>query len=314
MAKPQRNRPTPSSFRSWSRSTFVAISTITFVIVWSLNELGRVRSERERAGGIQVSNESKQLLQEGSHLTSVEDMHASAYAEMPDLQEDVRSVETSTADPAPLLGAVFTQETRTQERYFRELHKYTDGGHVSVINIWATYCKPCKKEFEMFRDLSQRDDWGREVRFIPILINVDAIDEARSIRETMPASSAFLIDEGQTSKALAAGGMVPSGDLTLPITLIIDCKKNLHYVHPGAVLNQEIEVFRETLESVRGELDSCQSGRTIESKPYVGEPMLTMEPQVPSPTKYVPKTSPRCGRNERLVANLCIPKDADPFQ
>jgi len=70
---------------------------------------------------------------------------------------------------------------------------------VTIVNLWATWCVPCKKEMGEFKKILAHNNWGNKVRFIPVLAdNVDAGSTYRKFRKgeygDAPPSRAFLVD------------------------------------------------------------------------------------------------------------------------
>lgn len=102
------------------------------------------------------------------------------------------------------------------------------GDGVSVLNLWATYCGPCLRELPAFRELAARDRWGREVRFIPVMVDqlrpgdpaqTAALEQLRRISPNYR----LLVDPGdQIGEALRAA-TIHEGAAILPVTLAFHC-------------------------------------------------------------------------------------------
>ena len=125
-----------------------------------------------------------------------------------------------------------------------------DGGIV-VINVWATYCEPCKREFPGFRELQR--GWGEDVRFVPVQLGDDGVGQLKAV---MPDALDQLIDfmpGGTVQTALHDLGLLPP-KATIPVTLALDCKRHLRWVHEGEVkdmtrLNAVVQELRQELRS-----------------------------------------------------------------
>lgn len=93
-------------------------------------------------------------------------------------------------------------------------------GHVVIIHIWATWCKPCKDEFPLFERLYMEFK-ERGVVFLPV-----AIDANADIKEI----TAFAKALGATFDVYLAG----TGDITdkywtwgVPVTYLVDKKGSM---------------------------------------------------------------------------------------
>ena len=94
-------------------------------------------------------------------------------------------------------------------------------GHVTVVNLWATWCGPCKAEMPLL-DALAREYAARNVAFVAI-----SIDDAKS----QPKIAAFVgqlkigmqIWKGATTDDLQSW----SGDGIVPATLILDEDGNI---------------------------------------------------------------------------------------
>lgn len=100
----------------------------------------------------------------------------------------------------------------------------------AVINLWATWCAPCRRELPAFQLVSdQRDD----VAFI----GVDIADDAT-------AAQAFLADLGVTFPQYAdPDGALPDaiGAASLPVTLVVDGDGRVATIHVGPMSAAELE-------------------------------------------------------------------------
>lgn len=124
---------------------------------------------------------------------------------------------------------------------------------VTVINVWATYCEPCKREFPGFSALQA--GWGNNVRFVPIQLGEG---EARGLHAIMPDAPDHLVDYtpgGAVQAELAKLGELPD-NAPIPITLLLDCRQELRWVQQGEVTDMQafdraVRVLREELSTPR---------------------------------------------------------------
>ena len=126
---------------------------------------------------------------------------------------------------------------------------------VKVVNLWATWCAPCVREIGMFRALSE--GWRRDIRFVPI--HIGAVNDGASYRrlvDQMPATSAEpLIDtSGDAFQGLLRdAGLLEPGE-GIPITMLLDCRNELRWIHVGDLA--DTEALSERVSALRGELGS----------------------------------------------------------
>lgn len=86
-------------------------------------------------------------------------------------------------------------------------------GHVVVVNIWATWCGPCRTEMPLLNDFYRRFH-GRGV--VLLGLSADALSDASTVRSVMkkyryPAALA---------KAARSNGFAPI--VAVPVTYVID--------------------------------------------------------------------------------------------
>lgn len=153
---------------------------------------------------------------------------------------------------------------------------------VTVVNIWATWCGPCRREFASLRELFA--GWDRDVRFVPIQLGNDPPGE---LGDSLPEAAHRLVD-------LVSGGSVQRGLRTLrlaaeskiPLTLVLDCQFRLRWLHLEEI--QDFAEFSQRIEELRRELrtSACTPPRELPAS-------VPVSPEPPGPMKPPPK--PRCG-------------------
>lgn len=93
----------------------------------------------------------------------------------------------------------------------------------AVVNLWATWCAPCRREIPDFEDVHRAR--GDEVRFVGINIGEDADDAV-----------AFIDDVGATyAQYLDPAGFVVTElrTATMPVTLVLDADGVISTKHLG---------------------------------------------------------------------------------
>jgi len=108
-----------------------------------------------------------------------------------------------------------------------------------VINFWATWCKPCKKELNNIAEVY--DEWQDETGVKIIAIS---IDDTRSMSKVVPYVNSvgweyevYLDPNGDLKRAM--------GVSTVPHTFLLNSKKEIVWQHRGYVDGDEDELFDE---------------------------------------------------------------------
>lgn len=100
-----------------------------------------------------------------------------------------------------------------------------DGARVRVVDVWASWCEPCRKQLPALDRLA-REYAGRGVRVYGVSFDADRRELEEFLRET-PVSFPVLWDAGgeRLTEHLAIR--------RLPTTLVIDGDGVVRHVHPG---------------------------------------------------------------------------------
>ena len=112
-----------------------------------------------------------------------------------------------------------------------------ESGKVTLINFWATWCIPCKREI---KNVSLKlADWKKEVDFNYITISIDRV-EAEGLVRTYAISQGwkfpYYIDVNSDL-------MRSLNFQNVPYTLIIDKSGKIAFSHTGYEEGGEAEVF-----------------------------------------------------------------------
>lgn len=140
---------------------------------------------------------------------------------------------------------------------------------VTVLNVWAPYCEPCKREFPSFRRLQA--GWGDDVRFMPIQLGEG---ERGPLAAVMPDATHHLIDfvpGGAVQQTLAALGLLPDR-APIPITLVLDCRHQLRWLQAEEVT--DMAAFERAIGELRRELDTPACTRPSAAAAPPGSPAV----------------------------------------
>jgi cytochrome c biogenesis protein CcmG, thiol:disulfide interchange protein DsbE len=100
----------------------------------------------------------------------------------------------------------------------------------AVINLWATWCAPCRKELPAFQQVSAA---RRDVRFIGVDIAEDAAKARDYLAGLGVTFDQYLDDRGELTDAL--------GTAVLPVTLVVDRSGRIATEHIGPMTVGDLE-------------------------------------------------------------------------
>jgi thiol-disulfide isomerase/thioredoxin len=147
-------------------------------------------------------------------LLSVGAVVAQTNAELPDTQ--IKDVNTSKKVP---------------------FNQTVEKGKVTLVNFWATWCVPCKKEIKNVRE--KMADWKKETDFNYITVSIDesrAEGLVRSYAKSQGWDFPYYIDANSDLKRSL-------NFQTVPFTIIIDKNGKVAYSHAGYEEGGEEEVY-----------------------------------------------------------------------
>jgi thiol-disulfide isomerase/thioredoxin len=134
------------------------------------------------------------------------------------------------------LPASLTMETISGKKV--NLKEYVaEKGKVTVVNFWATWCKPCKEELDNISS-DYLDDWKEnyDIEFIAV-----SMDNSR----TKPKVKGVVDTKGWEYDILCNpdnSAYQALGFNSCPHTLLLDAKGNIVYVHTGYKPGDEEEL------------------------------------------------------------------------
>lgn len=97
-------------------------------------------------------------------------------------------------------------------------------GQVVLINFWATWCGPCRKEMPLLEQIQKK---YAPLGFTMLGVNVEEdTTQMEAFLDDVPVSFPVLLDPAnQVSKLYDVAAM--------PSTVIVDRKGNIRYIHQG---------------------------------------------------------------------------------
>ncbi len=110
-------------------------------------------------------------------------------------------------------------------------------GSIRVVNFWATWCPPCRKEIPLLKEI-QAEYGDRGVQIIGI-----AMDETEAVTryaETMKFNYPVLIGQ---QEAVDLGNQFLKDFIGLPFTVFTDRDGRIVDVHTGELHRDQIETY-----------------------------------------------------------------------
>jgi thiol-disulfide isomerase/thioredoxin len=138
-------------------------------------------------------------------------------------------------------------------------HRLSDwSGRTLVINFWATWCEPCRREIPLLETL-QRENSGKNIEIVGIA--VDHPDSVQKMVKDLKITYPVLVGEKGGLAAVSAFGM----DTVLPFTVFADPQGRIVTLKVGELHRDEaafilarladLAAGRLDLEATRGRID-----------------------------------------------------------
>jgi peroxiredoxin len=113
-------------------------------------------------------------------------------------------------------------------------------GNVVLVNFWASWCGPCRKEMPLLNDLHNK---YKALGFAVWGVNVEEQSrEARSFLADSPVDFPILLDNTNSVSKLY-------GVIAMPTTVVIGRNGSLRYVHKGYQVGDE-EKYRKIVKKL----------------------------------------------------------------
>ena len=135
-------------------------------------------------------------------------------------------------------------------------------GKALVINFWATWCAPCRREIPMLKALAN-EYRGQGVEVIGIA--VDFRDDVLQYLQKMPIDYTVLIGEQDGMDAARAFGIETIG---LPFTVFTDSSGRIATIHVGELHRPQAEAILNLVREVdSGTIDMATARAQIRAMP-----------------------------------------------
>jgi thiol-disulfide isomerase/thioredoxin len=136
-------------------------------------------------------------------------------------------------------------EVKTLDGENINIQEIENSGKPIVINFWATWCKPCKKELNTIAEVYE--DWQEETGVKLIAIS---IDDTRSMSRVAPYVNAsdweyevYIDPNGDLKRAM--------GISTVPHTFLLNGKNEIVWQHKGYVDGDEDVLLKKIKEILK---------------------------------------------------------------
>jgi thiol-disulfide isomerase/thioredoxin len=152
------------------------------------------------------------------------------------------------AAPVPASPASVIPERRPEvtlaDRHGKQRALSEWNGRPQVINFWATWCAPCRREIPMLNALAKDGAWP-EIALIGIAI--DFREDVLRYLETTPIDYTVLIGEQDGLDAARAFGVESLG---LPFTAFVDSAGRIVTIHVGELHRAQADVILSIVRAV----------------------------------------------------------------
>jgi peroxiredoxin len=112
-------------------------------------------------------------------------------------------------------------------------------GEVVVINVWATWCAPCRDEIPGFVQL-QREYRDRDVQFVGLSVDESGLAAVRRFAQEQPLNYPQVASQTVAYRKYGK-------TTTVPRTFVIDKRGQIRHTHSGLFLPGRLEPMLEVL-------------------------------------------------------------------
>ena len=161
------------------------------------------------------------------------------------------STESNNQDPE----ATVTQEKVSERNFLGEFelidlnnvmtHSSKWNGQYKLINFWATWCAPCRREIPLLNN-TQKEYQDISVQIIGIA--VDVLDDVIAYSEETPFEYPVLVGE---EEAIAIAENANIEFIGLPFTMLVDDQNEIIKTHLGEIKEHHIDMLTEVIRGMQ---------------------------------------------------------------
>jgi len=151
--------------------------------------------------------------------------------------------------------ATVTQEKVSERNFLGEFelidlnnlmtHSSKWNGQYKLINFWATWCAPCRREIPLLNN-TQKEYQDMSVQIIGIA--VDVLDDVIAYSEETPFEYPVLVGE---EEAIAIAENANIEFIGLPFTMLVDDQNEIIKTHLGEIKEHHIDMLTEVIRGMQ---------------------------------------------------------------
>lgn len=111
-------------------------------------------------------------------------------------------------------------------------------GKIVVLNIWATWCPPCRDEIPDFIDI--QNEMKEDVLFLGVSLDEEGWDVVRPFAEEFEINYPLVVDDGTVTENY---GPI----MGIPMSFVINRDGDVEYVIPGMIRREVLQPALEEL-------------------------------------------------------------------
>jgi peroxiredoxin len=179
--------------------------------------------------------------------------------EPPAAEKQAQDAATATppeaaAEPARLAETVPDFQLADRDGQMRSLKDWS--GKSLIVNFWATWCAPCRKEIPLLQQL-QRERAGDGFQVVGIA--VDFREDVLKFADQLKIDYPLLIGEQDALDAAAAFGVDAVG---FPFTVFSDARGRIVLAHLGELTAPEADLILGEIQAVNAGHKTLEQART----------------------------------------------------